>query len=141
MVDTKKIVSTKKGLVSKGISEGMKNKFTIRERLITLNEYIKIERNNRYTAGNVKKKFTALAEKYAKEMMVLDAGLYDLEITWNVTSNREDPDNVYFAIKFILDGVVDAGRLPNDNRRYIRHISNKIFTCKEYSVEVVFVKV
>ena len=54
--------------------------------------------------------------------------VYDIELLWETVNNRIDPDNIYFAVKFILDGVVKAGILKSDGRKNIRNIYNKIET-------------
>lgn len=37
-----------------------------------------------------------------------------LEITWIEQDMRRDPDNIASAVKFIWDGLVEAGVIPND---------------------------
>ena len=37
-----------------------------------------------------------------------------LEITWITKDKRRDPDNIAAAVKFIWDGLVSAGVIPND---------------------------
>lgn len=98
--------------------------------LITLNQYIFIERGNKFNAAKKKKELTAKVAQYAKSLNIDFNGLYDLEITWTTPNNKTDADNTYFAQKFILDGIVAAGKLKDDTRKHIRHISHKIFTEK-----------
>lgn len=38
---------------------------------------------------------------------------------WTVKDRRKDKDNIAFAKKFILDGLVEAGILPNDGWEYV----------------------
>jgi len=95
--------------------------------LPTLNEYTDLTRRSRYKG--------AAAKGHASQMCAICIraqtrehlkGLYDVEIDWYRKDQRHDPDNVYFAVKFILDGAVTAGLLPDDNRKYIRHIAHRI---------------
>ena len=37
-----------------------------------------------------------------------------LDITWIEKNRRRDPDNIAAAVKFIWDGLVEAGVIPND---------------------------
>ncbi|MBU5440388.1 hypothetical protein KQI42_20555 [Tissierella sp. MSJ-40] len=37
-----------------------------------------------------------------------------LDITWIAKNKRRDPDNIAAAVKFIWDGLVEAGVIPND---------------------------
>jgi len=93
----------------------------------TLNEYIAAERGNRYSAASMKKKATLAAKKSFTGLMPL-AGLFDVVISWSRKSEMHDPDNVYFAVKFILDGAVLARYIAKDSRKCVRNISHTIFT-------------
>lgn len=42
-----------------------------------------------------------------------------LRFVWYCKNRREDPDNIHFKKKFILDGAVNAGLLENDGWRQI----------------------
>lgn len=118
------------------------NSFKITTALPTLNEYINLERTNKFIASAMKKKNTELCSRYALQMPKLDNVLYDLELLWTVPNSRKDPDNVYFAVKFILDGVVKAGRLTGDGMKNIRNIHHNIQVVKgESSVLIIFVPI
>lgn len=112
--------------------------YTITTKLPTLNEYINSERGSKYSGAALKKKFTYICAQCALivKNKIDKNGLYDLEITWNVTDNKVDSDNLFFAVKLILDGLVSCGALSGDGRKHIRHISHKIFTTKKYLVNV-----
>ena len=50
---------------------------------------------------------------------------------------RRDPDNVFAAKKFIFDGLVDAGVLPNDNFNWVAGARDNIhydMPVKEYGL-------
>lgn len=86
-----------------------------------LNEYIQIERSNRFKAANLKKKLTNdIALIAIKSGLKLD-GKYDIEFIWTTKDNRHDHDNVCFAKKFILDGLVKGGVLQNDTPRFVNN--------------------
>lgn len=42
-----------------------------------------------------------------------------IEFHWIESNKRRDLDNVAFAKKFVLDALVKAGKLKDDNRRYV----------------------
>ena len=95
--------------------------------LPTLNEMIRTARGNKYAAAAQKKKYTGLV---ATEIMVqterphFDA--ISLDITWIETKKKRDPDNVFAAVKFILDGIVAAGIIKDDDRDHVASITNRI---------------
>lgn len=113
-------------------------KYTITTQLPTLNEYIDAERSNRYAASTMKKKFTDVCAGYALQIKnkINKVGFYNMIINWHVTNNKIDSDNVFFAVKFILDGLVKSGTLNGDGRKYIKNINNTIVTEKKYYIEV-----
>lgn len=67
-------------------------------------------------------------------------GLYDLRIVWTVNTNH-DPDNIYSQAKYLLDGIVAAGTLPNDNRKFVRNIANEIKSGDRNIIDVYFKQV
>jgi Holliday junction resolvase RusA-like endonuclease len=48
-----------------------------------------------------------------------------LVITWYEPDRRRDPDNIMAGQKFILDGLVAAGTIPNDSQKYVRGIVHR----------------
>ena len=103
----------------------------------TLNEYIDVERRNRFAAAKLKSKATEAAKLsvFAQTRKTLN-GLFDVKIRWVRVNNRHDPDNVYFGAKFILDGMVNAQLLKGDSRKHIRNISHTIENGKSNYCEV-----
>jgi len=73
----------------------------------------------RHTVAWLAKKFTACK------------GQVDIAITWHEPNQRRDLDNIMAGQKFILDGLVRAGTLPNDSQKYINSITHKFETDKE----------
>lgn len=84
------------------------------------NDYIKLERGNKYGANNLKQKekqiikYLTLGKKYT--------GNYPIELTLkpHYSGKKQDLDN--FRYKGILDGLVSAGVLKNDNLKHIQRI-------------------
>ena len=48
-----------------------------------------------------------------------------LVITWYEPDRRRDPDNIMAGQKFILDGMVAAGTIPNDSQKHIKGIIHR----------------
>jgi Holliday junction resolvase RusA-like endonuclease len=84
-----------------------------------LNEMIRIERGNKYQAARIKKDTTnyvmyELMNKYKPFKYPCK-----LHFTWLLTNKRMDLDNVAYAKKGVIDGIVKAGLLPDDGLKYI----------------------
>lgn len=93
--------------------------------LCDLNTYIKAERSNRQWAAQIKSdETTRCAQEFTytnrKEKLEPIANFpVELRFRWFTKDAKKDCDNVTFAKKFIADGMVQAGVVPNDSRRYI----------------------
>ena len=118
--------------------------FQIQSTLPTLNEYIDAERTNKYKASTLKKKATNTCKMYASQVYAKlrqPGKQYDLKIHWIVPNNKIDSDNIFFAIKFILDGMVDAKLITKDGRKNIRNIAHSIETVKgKYLITVIMIE-
>lgn len=84
------------------------------------NDYINAERTNKYKANHIKqqeKKYVLICCRGKKY-----EGKYPVEITLkpHYSALRQDLDN--FRYKGILDGLVTAGVLKNDNLKHIQRI-------------------
>lgn len=113
--------------------------------LTALNEFINAERRNRFIAAKIKKGETGycqdVAEKSELKLQETDFPCA-LIITWYVKNKRKDADNIAFAKKFILDGLVEAGVLPNDNRKYVQGFTDIVKEDKERQrIEITFVPI
>lgn len=109
----------------------MNKRFVFKSSLPTLNEYIQAERGYWAAAAALKKKATGniQIEAMSQSRKKIE-GMVDIDIFWVTPDNKQDADNVFFGIKFILDGLVKAGILSSDGRKNVRHISNFIRTVK-----------
>lgn len=54
-----------------------------------------------------------------------------ISFQWFVPNKRKDPDNIAFAKKYILDGLVSAGVLENDSHKQIHGFSDSFCVDKE----------
>jgi len=96
-------------------------KLIIEGRLPGLNEYIKAERGNKYSAAKLKQDTQTLIGSYI-------IGMYEMpQITepvimhylWVEPNTRRDKDNICFARKFIQDSLVEIGILQGDGWKHI----------------------
>lgn len=111
---------------------------TIKTEVPTLNDYIRSERSNKYKAAKVKKaKTIAVAQEVLSQTRDIINTKVNLDIVWYVKSDH-DPDNIYFAIKFILDGMVVSGLLRGDSQKEIGYINNSYIRGSEYKIVVKF---
>jgi len=95
------------------------NKIEIPMRLPSLNEYIRECRANRYAGASMKKEverdiayFINKLPKYNKPIKI--------HFHWVEENKKRDLDNVAWGKKFILDSMVKAGKLKDDNRNYVK---------------------
>jgi hypothetical protein len=113
--------------------------FNIEYVLPDLNTYIDAERSNRYIAAKLKKDATEEVEFacISKRNIVNPNCQYNVNIHWIVPTNKKDADNIFFGVKFILDGIVKAGVLNGDGRKNINNITHTIETIKnKYLINV-----
>lgn len=91
---------------------------------ITLNEYINKCRRNKYEAADYKKKI-----EYQTRMFIASLPTFEkrvsIDFLWVEVNRRRDPDNIAFAKKFILDSLVESGKLKNDTQQYIKGFSDR----------------
>ena len=94
------------------------NRLEIPLKLPSLNQYINECRKNRYAGANMKRNieqdigfYINTLPKYQKPIKI--------HFHWIEGNKKRDLDNVCFAKKFILDSMVKAGKLKDDNRNYV----------------------
>lgn len=94
------------------------NKVEIPFRLPSLNQYINECRKNRFAGAKMKKTVDRDIEYYINQLPKYSKPI-KIHFTWVEENKRRDLDNVCFAKKFILDSMVKAGKLKDDNRNYV----------------------
>lgn len=92
-------------------------KYTINGQLADLNKHDQANRNNKFGGAALKKEQTDLVawQLKGKQKIALPC---TIEFIWYY-SGRHDFDNLRFGCKYILDGMVKAGVLKNDNQKCI----------------------
>lgn len=97
----------------------MKQLIFIHDTFPSLNDYIEKERIHRLAGAKMKGEQTDRVAWQVKKM-----GKFTKPVTihfrWHEINRKRDPDNIIFAKKFVLDGLVVAGVLPNDTQKYIK---------------------
>lgn len=84
-----------------------------------LNDYSDAERKHRQIAAAMKRDETARVAWAAKTQLPVFTRMIRLTIVYREKNRKRDKDNIAFAKKFILDGLVVAGRIPNDTWAWI----------------------
>ena len=100
-------------------------KFDIEGRLPGLNEMIDAAKQGKgkYQPYSIMKQtYTDMVAWLAKKLPKYQQ--VNITITWYEPNEKRDPDNIMAGQKFILDGLVKAGTIPNDTRRYIKSITH-----------------
>ena len=92
--------------------------------LADLNNYIDAERKNRFIAAKIKKKMTEICLYNVLGAKKIDKKVH-ITFTWYCKNQKKDPDNISFAKKFILDGMVEAGVLKNDGWKQIKGFEDR----------------
>lgn len=107
-------------------------KLTIPGELCDLNTYIKNLNSNRWSGNQVKQDETYRVASLARVTRMPEMTKYPVHITydWYCKDQRKDTDNVAFAKKFINDGLVQAGVLENDSRKFVAGFTDRFFIDK-----------
>jgi len=98
-------------------------KFEIPGRLPGFNEIVAAAKCGNYKYqpyAKMKETYTEMVAWIAKKLPKFEK--VSLIITWYEPDRRRDPDNIMAGQKFILDGLVIAGVIPNDNQKHIQQI-------------------
>jgi len=108
-----------------------------------LNEMIAAAKSGR-GAGNAysrqKRVWTETCGLLAKASKVPPATRVQISFEWIESNQRRDPDNIAAARKFVLDGLVQAGLLPNDGWGEIAGFSDSFRVGAQPGVRVTVLK-
>lgn len=84
------------------------------------NEYINAERQNKYIANNIKQQEKQIAKLITRGKKYMGNYPVELIVRPHYNAYRQDLDNCRY--KGLLDGLVSAGVLKNDNLKHIQRI-------------------
>ena len=102
-------------------------------KLPSLNEYINLCRTNPYMASKFKKDLEDEIAVYLKELPHFENPIR-IHFYWVENNRRRDLDNVAYAKKHILDALVKAGKLKDDNRKCVYAFTDSFEYAKEAKV-------
>ena len=74
--------------------------------------------------AQIKKQQTTKVARIARGQRTPVTPPVDLVFSWTTKDKRVDPDNVSHGAKYAIDGLVNAGILPNDGRKVIRSLTH-----------------
>lgn len=106
--------------------------FVLRSPLIGLNEYINLCRGNRYQAAKKKKEIehSLITEILCQSRGKKISQQADFQFCWYMKNKMQDPDNICFAKKFILDSIVKAELMGNDGWKEVKGFQDEFFIDK-----------
>ena len=95
--------------------------FRVYGRLPGLNEYTAANRANAYAGATMKRKAENLVIWSIKRDLPGERIKVPVTVdfTWIEANKKRDLDNISFAKKFILDGMVKSGLIENDNWAHV----------------------
>lgn len=111
----------------------------IKGSLAKLNDHDSANRANKFGGAALKKRMTDLVAVQCGPLNPIE-GESVVTFNWFV-SGRHDYDNVRFAAKYILDGMVKSGKLPSDSPKYIVGFGGDYFTKVPKGEEGVLVEI
>lgn len=109
-------------------------RFTIKGRLPNYNDVTSANRAHAQAGARLKRETEqALAWQIATQKIKPVDHRVDVIVTWYEPNDKRDPDNIYSAVKFILDVLqpmhpklrpYGLGIIRDDSQRFIRNISH-----------------
>lgn len=96
-----------------------------------LNAILKKAKTHYAVYANSKKKWTEFVAWSSISMPKIESYSNVFGFHWVVPNKRIDPDNIAFAKKFILDGLIMAKILPNDSFKYVGGFLDKFSINRE----------
>lgn len=118
----------------------VKNRIVIEGPLPTLNEYTDDNRTHYHKGAKLKKEATYVCQVFIQQ--AINNGLelpklpMDLKFTWYVKNRRKDKDNIAFAKKFILDGMITSNLIKNDGWAQIGDFTDTFIIDENERVEI-----
>lgn len=101
--------------------------FTIKSRLIGLNEYVNISRRNRFASAKVKREQQDIVSVFVPRGTKMFHAPVKIIFNWFEPNRKRDIDNVSFAKKFILDCLVTMNVLIDDSQKYVVKLEDNVF--------------
>lgn len=109
------------------------NEIEIPMKLPSLNQYINECRKNKFAGAKMKKQIEDDIGWYINKLPKYENPV-QIHFHWIEENKKRDLDNVSFAKKFILDSLVKAGKLKDDNRNCVTGFIDTFEYAKESKV-------
>jgi len=106
------------GAIHADLWEELSVRVEINMKLPSLNDYINECRANRYKGAKFKREIEDDIMLFLRLVPVFGNPV-KIHFHWIEDNKRRDLDNICFAKKFILDAMVKAGKLEDDNRKIV----------------------
>lgn len=108
-------------------------KAEIRMKLPSLNDYIRACRSNRFQGSEMKREVEEGIIFYLRDLPTFTEPVR-IHFHWVEGTKRRDLDNIAYGKKFILDALVKAGKLKDDNRKIVTGFTDTFGYGKETMV-------
>lgn len=108
-------------------------KVEIPMKLPSLNDYIAKCRSTRYAGATMKKEIEEDIGYFINKLPCFKNPI-KINFIWVEANKRRDLDNICFAKKFILDSLQKAGKLKNDNRKWVVGFTDSFELGEDYKV-------
>ena len=113
----------------------------IQMKLPSLNDLINAERTNRFIGAKMKRNTQDGIAWFIKSLPKFEKPV-KIHFHWIEKTSRRDLDNISSAgRKFILDALVENGKLKDDSQKYVRGFTDTFEKGKEYQAVVVIEEV
>jgi len=99
----------------------------------SFNEYINECRKNKFAGAKVKKEVQDDIGYFINKLPRFDKPV-TIHFHWIEGNNRRDYDNICYAKKFILDALVQNGKLQDDNRKIVTAFTDTFATGEDWRV-------
>jgi len=104
-------------------------------KLPSLNEYTNANRTKSYKGAKMKKDVQAAITPFLETLPKIEKPI-KIHFTWVEGNKRRDPDNCAFGKKFILDAMVNLGKLKDDNRKNVTAFTDDFEYGKSWMVKL-----
>lgn len=99
----------------------------------SLNDYTDENRTSWRAGKEMKERYTTLVAWEAKgQRLRIWRKPVKILFSWYEEDSARDLDNIFSAKKFILDGLVEAGVIPDDSQKYVRALRDEVYIDKDH---------
>lgn len=109
-------------------------------KLPSCNEYIGACRRNRFLGAKMKRETQDNIAWFIQGLPAFENPV-KIHFHWIEKTSRRDLDGISFGKKFILDALVENGKLKDDSQKYVRGFTDTFEKGKEYQAVVVIEEV